>query len=225
MTEPRPHPTGASALPWERDTLRPAAVLAVCGGTSGLAQVEHDLLDLCQALGLPLDGALATHPMRDQAPHWAGTLAVPPHDVDDLRVLLTRAGGHQGAARCVGVFSVGGVADEPLVLVTGQAAHAGHVAAAAASHLTASGGRLMRFAGQDQVPDEIALGDLLSIGCIDDVRVVGDGPVDRTLVLRTRGHLRPQLSGGRVELLIERYDGTSYIPYERPTPHQCCALH
>lgn len=224
MTDLRRDTAVLQDVPRERDILRPSAVLAVCSGASSLAQVEHDLLDLRQALVLPLDGAAATHPVRDAAPHWAATLAVPPLGVAALQDLLARAAARQGAG-CVGLFALDIGAGEPLMLLPEETAHAAHVATAAAEHLTATGGRLLRFPGQHQVTDEVTVAELLGLGCIDQVRVVGGGPVDDTLVLRTRRHLRPELAGGRVELLIERYDSGSYIPYERPEPHQCCALH
>ncbi len=84
-----------------------------------------------------------------------------------------------------------------------------------------SGGRCVRFLGQEDVTGDHPVGHLLAVTEIDEVVGVGRA-VTADDVVATAGFLRPQLLDGRVVLLVEPAAGGRWRPVEVESPHRCC---
>ncbi|MQA33386.1 hypothetical protein [Modestobacter roseus] len=88
---------------------------------------------------------------------------------------------------------------------------------------SAVAGRVLRFPGADGVRGRVAVAELVSTTPIEEVRAVGAtvGP-DDVVDAGPNGFLRPQLTGGRMTLLVERAVGGVFTPFEIENPHVCC---
>ncbi|MGC4111589.1 MAG: hypothetical protein QM747_14450 [Nocardioides sp.] len=75
--------------------------------------------------------------------------------------------------------------------------------------------RLFVFPGMVNLSGMLAVGDLLLISAIDEVRTVGGQPACADDLLDTRDHLRPRMRGGRVVLTV-RPEGRILLAFEQP---------
>ncbi|OMQ14231.1 hypothetical protein A7K94_0218055, partial [Modestobacter sp. VKM Ac-2676] len=84
--------------------------------------------------------------------------------------------------------------------------------------------RVVRFPGADGVRGQLAVAELVASTPIEEVTAVGAtiGP-DDVVDAGPNGFLRPQLTGGRMTLLVERAAGGVFTPFEVENPHVCCA--
>jgi hypothetical protein len=82
-------------------------------------------------------------------------------------------------------------------------------------------GRCMRFPGQESVHGRLPVAELIDATAIDELVGVGV-EVTPDAVLDTLGFLRPQWSGGRLQLLVEQAAGGVLKPFEIESPHECC---
>lgn len=95
------------------------------------------------------------------------------------------------------------------------------VTAAVDEALARTGGRCVRFVGQEHVTGEHTVAELLAVTEIDEVVGVGRAVAPGDAVA-TAGFLRPQLLDGRMVLLVEPAAGGRLRPVEVESPHQCC---
>ncbi len=187
--------------------------VGVCAdGNAPRAEVEHRLLDL----GAQLGGApeVATHVVR--APggnHHAGTLR------------LTTP------ADLAGVVGAWLRPEEAAVLLAGEdevhlggAPHREHAAVTARAHRDRASGRLLRFPGQDALPDVLPLAELTARSAVEVVELLGVAEAPG-LLLRTRGHVRPHFRGGVLVLPVTAWDDGEVCPFERADPRACCSDH
>ncbi|MGY2078703.1 hypothetical protein [Modestobacter sp. SYSU DS0657] len=88
---------------------------------------------------------------------------------------------------------------------------------------SAVAGRAIRFPGADGVRGRVPVAELVAGTAVDAVMAVGAtvGP-DDVVDAGPNGFLRPQLTGGRMTLLVERAAGGVFTPFERENPHICC---
>ncbi|MGY1737569.1 hypothetical protein [Geodermatophilus sp. SYSU D00684] len=99
-----------------------------------------------------------------------------------------------------------------------------HAAGVARAHRDRASGRLVRFPGQEDLPDRFPLAELTARCAIEAVDLLGvaDAP---GLVLRTRGHVRPEYRDGVLVLTVNAWDDREVCPFESPTPRACCSDH
>ena len=84
--------------------------------------------------------------------------------------------------------------------------------------------RLFAFPGQVELVGTLAVGELLLLSAIDEVRGLADvvpAPDDR---IDTQGFVRPRIQGGRLVLTVQP-GLLGYVPFEQPHPTPCCADH
>ncbi|MGY1782352.1 hypothetical protein [Geodermatophilus sp. SYSU D01036] len=190
--------------------------VALCGDTgsswSALAEVEHRLLDLGRRVGAT---EVATHVVRSaEGGHHAGTLRAP-----------RSAGLADAVAGWVSPGETVVLADaDGEVRLGGDARHGDHAAGVARAHRDRASGRLVRFPGQEALPDRFPLAELTARCTIEAVDLLGvtDAP---DLVLRTRGHVRPEYRDGVLVLTVNAWDDREVCPFESPTPRACCSDH
>ncbi len=183
--------------------------VAVCGPLRALAEVEHRLLDLGRRAGGAVE--VVTHVVRvPEGNHHAGTLRV------------------RGSAAADGWAEPGEavvVSDEDgEVLLAGDPGHRDHAVDAVRAHRARASGRLVRFPGQDALPDVLPLGELTGRCAVEAVDLLGVAD-DPGLVLRTRGHVRPEFRDGVVVLPVTAWDDGEVCPFEGPRPRACCSDH
>ncbi|MGY1856554.1 hypothetical protein [Modestobacter sp. SYSU DS0290] len=88
---------------------------------------------------------------------------------------------------------------------------------------SAVAGRVVRFPGADGVRGRVQVAELVAGTAVEDVQAVGAtiGPED-VVDSGPNGFLRPQLTGGRMTLLVQRAAGGVFLPFEIENPHVCC---
>jgi hypothetical protein len=192
--------------------------IAVCGDTgaspAALAEVEHRLLDLGRRVGAT---EVATHVVRSAGSgHHAGSLRIPASA--DLAATVA-AWAVPGDAV---VLTGGGDGRGDVAL--GDPAHAEHAAGVARAHRGRTSGRLVRFPGQEALPDRFPLAELTARCGVEAVHLLGVAE-EPGLVLRTRGHVRPEFRDGVLVLVVNAWDDREVCPFEPPVQRECCADH
>ena len=193
--------------------------LAVCGDAGGslsaLAEVEHRLLDLGRQVGGATE--VATHIVRSaEGNHYAGTLRVGRSaELADTVVRWARPGD--------AVVLADGEGDDEVHL-TQDAGHGDHAVAVVRAHRDRTSGRLVRFPGQDELPDRFPLSELRARCAVEAVDLLGVAG-EPGLVLHTRGHVRPEYRAGVLVLPVTAWDDGEVCPFESPTPRACCSDH
>jgi hypothetical protein len=86
------------------------------------------------------------------------------------------------------------------------------------------GARVFAFPGHHLLVGIVAVGDLISVSAIDEVRGLGGGDPDQDELVDTQGFVRPQVEGGRLVLRVRPADGL-LVPFEQANPTPCCADH
>lgn len=192
------------------------AVCGDCGSSlSALAEVEHRLLDLGRRIGSATE--VATHVVRSaEGNHYAGTLRV-----RRSTSLSRTVAGWARAGEAVVLSDGDGAGD---VHLTRHAGHQHHAVAVVRAHRGRVSGRLVRFPGQDELPDRFPLNQVTARCAIEAVELLGLAD-DPGLVLRTRGHVRPQYRAGVLVLPVTAWDAGEVCPFESPSPRACCSDH
>ncbi len=182
---------------------------------------------------------LATHEVRSGRAHTAVSCCVPDDEPDRPDGHGWPDAGRQGrAGRLEGLVDVlhdlvgpdgAVVATAPRLpdgLVRGHdtGALSGAWAAVTAA-ATRSSGRLVRYPGVDQLRGVLPVADLLDRSVVDEVVVVGGSAHDGGTLVDTRDFVRPQLSDGRVRLLVQPAVGGVMVPFEKENPERCCEDH
>ncbi|MGY1685049.1 hypothetical protein ACI8AK_05620 [Geodermatophilus sp. SYSU D00867] len=189
--------------------------LAVCGDTgtspAALAEVEHRLLDLGRRVGAT---EVATHVVRSAGGnHHAGSLRAPRS--------AELAAAVAAWARPGDAVVVSGDGDAPSA---GDPGHLEHAVAVGRAHRERASGRLVRFPGQEDLPGRLPLAELTTRSSVQAVDLVGVAD-DPGLVLRTRGHVRPEYRDGVLVLPVAASGDGEVVPFESPRQRDCCSDH
>ncbi|SNR87599.1 hypothetical protein [Blastococcus mobilis] len=192
--------------------------IAMCvpGGASlaALAEVEHRVLGLGEALG----GApwVVTHQVRAaEGGHYAGSLQTQRGEqaVVQFAELADASGGGWGLVDGTGLVRGGG-----------EETHMAHALASAIAHRDRTEGRVVRFPGQADLPEQLSLEELVERTVVEDVVRVGVAE-DASPLLRTNGYVRLELADGRVRLPVIPWDDGEVCPFEQRDQHPCCDGH
>ncbi|WP_225234519.1 hypothetical protein [Klenkia terrae] len=182
--------------------------LGLDAGQRERADLEHLLAragHLVVAAGLAVRLA-GTHVVGTDERHWAGALELVGDRPD--AGLVDRLAAQLPAS---------------VVLLPGGAD--GGAREAATQLRDRSAGRLVQFPGQDRLVGTVPADDVPRLSAVE--QVVGlAGTATVGAALQTRGFVRPELSGGRIVLLVRPFveDGT-VAPFETEHPTPCCAAH
>ncbi|WP_182883010.1 hypothetical protein [Microbispora sp. H10949] len=178
-------------------------------GTRTVAQAEHLLHQVVEALGLSSGVVGCTHFVRTgDLPHVACSLTLAGH-LETSRL-------PEGVSVALGDSRTGPDAEGAAV--------------AAAEHAARTGGRVVLFPGGDDLPGTLTVGELLDRTAIDRVVVLAQAePPADDVVLVTNGHVRPVWRDGLMTLLAMPapgpIPGRRIAPAEVPDPTPCCADH
>lgn len=193
------------------DILAPAAtVVVVDTELVTLAEVEHSLLVLGQAVDLPADVTACTHEVRDGAAHYAISFAFAAAPDADLFDALEHHFETSAVVRAAEVSSS--------ALTAGGALAARQAAAR-------DGGRAVRFPGWQHLTGTVTVGDALTVTAIDRLHQLGGGTVEDSAELQTRDFVRPRWQHGELVLAVLPAAGGGVTPFEVPNPTPCCAAH
>lgn len=191
-----------------------AAWIGLDGGLENLAAVEHAALALARSLG-GVD-EVCTHALQGSVPYYAASLRIrssagawEPALVKDLRDLADGAVVYERGDWAIEVGDVIGRAGARDVI---------------AAHATGTGGRAIRFVGQDQLRGALQIDQVTSRSAISEVQVLG-GALAEGAILETNDYLRPQYAAGSLTLIVTPLDDGRVQPFELEHAHQCCDGH
>lgn len=187
------------------------AWIGIADGELDFAHVDHTVLELADRLVLPVVLA-TTHVVDVGARQVAGVLGLASLHVEVPRLLAAWARTHDAAAV---------IDDGVSVFAFGRLKARGAGADAVARCKRRVDGRAIRFAGQADIPDEVAVERLIAETAIDRVEALGSiiGTGD---VIETGGFVRPRLVAGALVLHVVPLSGGRFRPLEVAHPHRCC---
>ncbi|GII52340.1 hypothetical protein Pth03_07290 [Planotetraspora thailandica] len=179
-------------------------ILGLDSGSRTVAEAEHLLHTVVEALGLPEDTVGCTHFVRTDTPHVACSLTVSGRvDLDALPA---------GVSASLGESRTGSGADG--------------AALAAEEHESRAGGRVVLFPGRDALVGTLTVGEMLERSVIDQVLVLAHAePPSGDMTVATNDHVRPVWQNGLMTLLTMPAVGGRLMPAEVPNPTPCCADH
>ncbi|MEW9531618.1 hypothetical protein [Microbispora sp. NPDC049125] len=179
-------------------------IIGIDAGSRTVAEAEHLLHMVAEALGTPPGLIGCTHFVRTGVPHVACSLAVP--EPVDPSLLPT------GVSAAVGESRTG---------PDGEGA-----ARAAAEHASGEGGRVVLFPGRAELVGSLTVAELLARSALDQVLVLAQPePPSAAAVVVTNDHVRPVWREGLMTLLTMPMAGGRLTPAEVPNPTPCCADH
>ena len=85
--------------------------------------------------------------------------------------------------------------------------------------------RVFSFPGQEDLPEEPTVAQLLADTVVDEVVALGNQPVEPDQVVRTQRFLRPIVTATGLLLLVRPGRGSVLLPFEQPNPTPCCLDH
>lgn len=190
------------------------AWIGLDAGEANLATVEHAALALARSLG-DVD-EVYTHSRQGSIPYYGASLRIrssagawEPEFVEDLRDLADGAVIYERGDWAIEVGDVIGRAGARAVI---------------AAHATGTGGRAIRFLGQDQLRGDVRVDWLVAGSAIAEVQVLGTALAEDA-ILETRDYLRPQYVAGSLTLIVTPLDDGRVQPFELEHAHQCCDGH
>jgi len=190
------------------------AWIGLDAGEANLATVEHAALALARSLG-DVD-EVCTHALQGSVPYYAASLRIrssvgawEPEFVEDLRDLADGAVVYERGDWAIEVGNVIGRAGARAVI---------------AAHATGTGGRAIRFVGQEHVRGALQIDQVTSGSGIAEVQVLGGAPAEGA-ILETNDYLRPQYVAGSLTLIATPLDDGRLQPFELEHAHQCCDGH
>ncbi|AGL15113.1 hypothetical protein [Actinoplanes sp. N902-109] len=86
-------------------------------------------------------------------------------------------------------------------------------------------GRAVVFPGSAALLGDLTVREILELSAIDRVEILGTGPADPALTVRTDDHVRPLWRGGELVLITMPAAGSTLVPFETRNPTPCCADH
>jgi hypothetical protein len=185
--------------------------LAISTPAQTLERLEHDLHEV----GAPIHEARAvyTHVLNRVDPHLVGSLHLGRVALGTIRAVEDECLSRRWST----FFRAGNVEHES---GPGEGRAWAHVAIQVA--MTGREGRAIRFRGQDAIPEECSVGEIVRRTDIDRVEGVGAAVDDRTVVV-THRFLRPTFSAGELVLHVTPLADGRFQPFESGTPYRCCA--
>lgn len=187
-------------VPVARASTARAVPIAVDAGATSVLDAEHLLHSLETLLG----------PASCATTHFAsGRIVVvgvwPSVGAVSLADQVAQVG-HPNAA----VVSASSV--EPVETI-GPSSHVDSAATALAAHVDRSSGRLVRFAGREQIERETTVGEVLRLSEVDAVVALCGVPVPDRTPLDLREWARPELRLGRAVLTVQ-VTSAGLVPFE-----------
>ena len=85
--------------------------------------------------------------------------------------------------------------------------------------------RVFSFPGEEDLPEETTVAQLLADTVVDEVVALGNQPIGPEQVVRTQRFLRPVVTSGGLRLLVRPGRGSVLLPFEQPNPTPCCLDH
>ena len=95
----------------------------------------------------------------------------------------------------------------------------------AQAHARREAGRAFRFPGEAALTGIVTLEVLLARTAIDRVVLIGAGALVTDTSIDTGGFVRPVHTAGTLTLAVRPGPTAAYLPFERPDPTPCCAMH
>lgn len=174
------------------------AVVALDGGWADLGAAEHAALSVLDTMGSDgADATVCTHVLRlPTGNRYAATVATP-------TVLSPPA---------AAAFAAATPGDE------------GPLRRLAKDHADRTGGRAIRFPGQDRLRGRMAFGDVVLLSAIEALQHTGNPP-GPDAALDTRSFVRPIFADGMLVLLTQPGLDGDVIPFEVENPTRCCEFH
>ncbi len=174
-------------------------VVALDGGWTDLGAAEHAALSVLDAMGADgADATVCTHVLR---------LAT------ENRYGVTIAASGALPAPAAGAFAVrAGPGD------------VGPLGRLAVDHAERTGGRAIRFPGQDRLRGRMAFADVVGLSAIDALQHTGNPP-NAGAALDTRSFVRPVFAYGALVLLTQPGLDGDVMPFEVENPTRCCEFH
>ncbi|MGH3455239.1 MAG: hypothetical protein ACRDP2_12525 [Nocardioidaceae bacterium] len=184
--------------------------LGIDAGSDTTRDAEHVLRDVPTRLQAgDAEWEACTHFVAGNRPHVALSVSVEICRIFDLPDGLLDA----GLGLALGTDRSG-----PADLTAGAAT-------AADEHERRVQGRAVSFAGSHTLIGQVAVRDILAETAIDEVAVVGGGPIGDGSIVETRDFVRPEWRDGRLVLAVAPVAGGLLAPFEVPDPTPCCADH
>lgn len=190
-------------MPVSRASTATAVPVAVDAGVSTVLDAEHLLHSLETLLG----------PTAFATTHFAGG-----------RVVVVGVWPSVGAVSLVDRLGLPEVAVVSHSDAFGPGAYVDSAAAALAAHVDRSSGRLVRFAGREQIERETTVGDVLRLSEVDAVAALGGVPLPDSTPLDLREWARPELRAGRAVLTVQE-TAAGLVPFESREQRACCVVH
>lgn len=187
------------------------AWIGIADGGLDLGHLEHTLLELGERLELPVVQA-TSHVVDVGARQVAGVLTVASLRVDVPWMLAGWAREHRTAAV---------IDDGVSVFAFGQLGARASAVYAVSRCKRGVEGRAIRFAGQEDIPDAVAVGRLVAETAIDRVDALG-AIIGRADIVETYGFVRPRLVAGALVLHVVPLTANRFRPLEITHPHRCC---
>ena len=88
-----------------------------------------------------------------------------------------------------------------------------------------SDARVFLFPGDEDLPEEPTVAQLLAATAVDEVVALGNQPIGSEQVVRTQRFLRPVVTSGGLRLSVRPGRGSVLLPFEQPNPTPCCLEH
>lgn len=186
-------------------------------GDADQSNLEQRVLGVLETFAAP-----ATHVctllVREGPAHHAASLAL------DLGPAADGALGHatvlsRVAAAFGGALVALGGQGEPVLELGEESLRPGARAAAGALR-DGSGGRAIRFPGQEALVGHVRVGDVPALSAIASLSAIGTTLTDDR-ILDTRDHVRPAFADGALQLMVVPAVGGTVIPHDRPRAHEC----
>ena len=180
-------------------------------GDETLSAVERLPTDVVPEL-LAAASVVCTHLVTEPFGHYAASLEVPSGLAADEAAALVERCARSGVAVSVdGAELVFGGAPD---LVSGALL-------AAASHHDRSGGRAIRYPGQERLRGVLSVADVVASTAVERVEALGATAWPESRV-ETRDFVRPFFRDGELVLFATARADGSLQPFEAEKPHECC---
>ncbi|MCW2540163.1 MAG: hypothetical protein JWN95_1888 [Frankiales bacterium] len=199
-------------------------VLAIDTPLTTLAEAEHSLFGLGQAVVLPADALVCTHEVRDAAPHYAFSITFSGPVSETLRARLIEYLGDWPM-----MFDAGPVGSDVPVgsqLAVGVGSDLGVGVSQALDEVRRrAGGRAVRFPGREALTGSLPIAAVLADSAIDRMTLLGGGTIAPDWQLTTRDFVRPRWQQGDLVLAVMPAGSGTVAPFEVPNPTPCCGGH
>ncbi len=194
------------------------SLVAVDALSRSLAEVEHLVHELDEALGPVADLLVSTHLVPTPASHFTAVASWTGGDRATavgqvMERIVERVGGLEVLA-----------SGEDVVLLGRDPRVTDVLGAAVAEHVHRQSGRLARYPGQSEIERRLSVQEVLDSSTIDAVEGLAGVEVRPDSVVDLTGFARPTWRGGRCVLLVQPGLG-GLVPFELRDQIPCCSDH